>query len=300
MTMTDAGTLVRKTATGDASVTIFDPAILALPLYEDRHRALAARLESWVARHAMLPASLAGESEDERGRRYTRLLGREGWLAFAVDPAEGRDRPDLRSVCLIREALAYLDDLIDFAFTIQGLAAAPIAWFATAPGQRDLLPALRDGEIIGSLALSEPAVGSNLAALAASAVRDGNEFVLTGGKTWVSNATIADHHMVLARTGEGPGGLGLSFLLVPGGKEGLRTRAIDLMAPRAFGSLDFDGCRLPGDAVIGQGGGGFRYAMEILDFYRVAVGAAAIGFARRAFQSTVEWCRGREVAGGGA
>ncbi|MEX3628160.1 MAG: acyl-CoA dehydrogenase family protein [Burkholderia sp.] len=277
---------------------IFDPSILNLPFYDDAHRALAADLEAWVEAHAWLPREHQPLDAAERGRRYTRLLGEAGWLRHAVDPAPGRTRPDVRALCLIREAFAYLDDLLDFAFSIQGLAAAPIAWYGSEAQRAAWLPGLREGSTIGSLALSEPEAGSNLAAAAVAAERDAEGYAVHGLKTWVSNGNIADHHSVLLRTGEGPGGLGLSFLSVSAATSGVSPAAIDLLAPRAFASLDFERVRLPGDALIGEAGMGFRYAMEILNIYRASVGAAALGFARRALAASLDWSRERPVAGG--
>ncbi len=274
---------------------VFDRSILALPLFEDRHRALADKLESWLEEHKELPSKYAAVSPSERGRLYTRLLGATGWLSYATDDAPGRNRPDLRSLCLIREAFAYLDDLLDFAFAIQGLGAAPIAWFGTDQQRAELLPRMRAGEIIGSLALSEPDCGSNLGEVTLKAQKCSKDYVLSGTKTWVSHGTIADWYAVLARTGEGPGGLGLSFFMVPA--PSASATGIELLAPRAFASVAFDGCTLPGEALVGQSGSGFQYALEILNFYRVTVGSAAIGFCRRGVQATLEWCRNRKVAG---
>jgi acyl-CoA dehydrogenase len=156
---------------------------------------------------------------------------------------------------------------------------------------------MQEGRIIGSLALSEPACGSNLAALAFEGKKSADGYVLNGVKTWVSNGDIGDFHAVLTRTGEGPGGFGLSFLLVPANSAGLSATGIELLAPRSFASLTFDNCALPPEALIGAPGMGFRYAMEILNFYRVTVGSAAIGFARKALHASTDWCRDRDVAG---
>lgn len=276
---------------------IFDKAILDLPFFEDKHRSLAVELEKWVADHDHLSRDYAGRSAPERSRLFTQLLGAEGWLAHAVNPAPGRNRPDLRTLCLVREALAYMDDLADFAFAIQGLAAAPIAWFGSGRQKEEHLPDFSTGRIIGSLALSEPQVGSDLATVALDARKGPDGYVVNGVKTWTSNGNIADYHCVLARTGEGPGGLGLSFLLVPGDTPGLSVTGIDLLAPRAFSSLGFENCALPPEALIGDPGMGFKYAMEILNFYRVTVGSAAIGFSRKAFAAALEWSRDRSVAG---
>lgn len=282
-----------------AALPLFDDGLLALPLYEDRHRELARSLQGWVEKHAGVPQRLAALSPSQRGVEYTRLLGRDGWLQHALgDPSRADGRPDLRSVCLIRQALAQLDDLCDFAFAIHGLACAPILWWGT-PAQRErLLPALRGGLSLGSLALSEPNAGSNLAAAAAAATRAGDAYVLDGTKTWVSNADIADFHCVLARTGEGPGAMGLSLFRVPAGTPGLAvSEPIALVAPRSFGSLRLNDCRLEADALIGTSGMGYRYAMEILDFYRVSVAAAALGFCRRAADASLAWSRERQVFG---
>lgn len=277
---------------------IFDTSILNLPFYEERHRALAADLEGWVAAHRELLQAHAQASASEKGRLYTEALGADGWLSYAVDVVHGRERPDLRALCLIREALAYMDDLMDFAFAIQGLAAAPVAWFGSRRQQADLLPLLRSGKKVGALSLSEPGVGSNLAAAAVEAKRSADGFRIDGAKTWTSNGTIADYYAVLLRTGEGPGGMGLSFLLIPRTTPGLSVSEIVLMAPRAFSDTRFEGCVVPNDALIGEAGMGFRYAMEILNFYRVTVGAAAVGFCRRAVQAATEWSRHRNIAGG--
>ncbi|MBA2672717.1 acyl-CoA dehydrogenase family protein [Ramlibacter sp.] len=279
-------------------MSLFDTSLLALPLFEDRHRRLAAQLTDWVAANRELPASLAHESAAERGRLYTRVLGRDGWLAYAIDAEPGRDRPDMRAVCLIREALAQLDDLADFAFSIQGLAASPVAWFGSEEQRARYLPPMRSGALIGTLALSEPAAGSNLAAAALRADKVPGGYELHGEKTWVSNGDIADFHNVLARTGEGPGGLGLSYLLTPANASGLgAAQHIELLAPRAFSSLRFDNCKLESDALVGQSGMGFKYAMEILNFYRVTVGSASVGFCRRALEASVDWARNRDIAG---
>lgn len=277
---------------------IFDQTILALPLFEERHRQLARQLEEWVEAHQYLPAEFAHLSAAERGRRYVGILGQAGWLAYAVGADDSGQRPEMRSVCLIREALAYLDDLLDFAFSIQGLGAAPIAWYGSDAQRAAYLARCRGGEQLGTLALSEEGCASNLAAAAVTAERGDGGFRLHGKKTWTSHGPIADYHCVLARTGEGPGAMGLSFLLVPADTPGLSGAPVELLAPRAFSTLEFDQCRLPADAVIGQPGLGFVYAMEILDFYRVTVGSAAIGFARRASNAAVGWSKQRVVAGG--
>jgi acyl-CoA dehydrogenase len=277
---------------------IFDWTILSLPLFEERHRALAAQLESWISQQHYLSREFTHLSASERGRQYVHILGQMGWLAHAVGAPDSNARPDMRSICLIREAFAYADDLLDFAFSIQSLATAPIAWYGSEVQRASILPDCRSGVRIGTLALSEPECASNLAAVNLKAVKNEQGYVLDGDKSWTSNGNIADFHCVLARTGEGPGPMGLSFLYVPSSSTGLTFEAVDLLAPRAFSSLRFEQCAVPTDALIGQAGMGFVYAMEILDFYRVTVGSAAIGFCRRACDAAVDWSKRRVVAGG--
>lgn len=276
----------------------FDATILNLPFYDDRHRALAAQLDAFVHEYRALPAALATSSPAERGRRFTALLGAAGLLDHAVRAEQPGVRPDLRSVCLVREALAQLDDLADFAFAIQGLASAPIAWFGTPAQRATYLAPCSAGALIGSLALSERHAGSDLASVRCAARRQAGGYEVSGTKTWTSNGDIADFHCVLVATGEGPGALGLSFMLVPTGTPGLHVEpSIPLLAPRAFAGLRFDGCALPECALIGVAGRGFGYAMEILEFYRVSVGAAAIGFCRSAQRASIGWARGRQLFG---
>ena len=276
---------------------LIDRSILDLPFYEQRHHELVARLERWAEEHEDLPQRHAGLSPAQRCVEYTKLLGQAGWLQY-VGAAPGGARPDLRSLCLLREGFAQIDDLLDFAFSIQGLALAPIDWFGSAAQRDAYRAAALAGERIGALALSEPDCGSDLAALGLRAARTADGYVLDGVKTWISNADIADFHCVLARTGEGPGGLGLSFLVVPASAPNVTTRCdCEMIAPRSIATLRFDGCPVPHGALIGEAGMGLKYAVDILAFYRVSVAAAAVGMGRRAFAAATNWSRNRQVGG---
>lgn len=275
---------------------VFDWSILALPLFDERHRALALKAEQWSDAHRGLPAEMERYPVSERVRRYTRLLGEDGWLAHALGPGPG-ERPDLRSICLLRQALAFTDDLLDFAFAIQGLSAGAIGRYGSEELRARYLGECRAGTRLGSLALSEPEAGSDLAAIALRAETVADGFVLNGTKTWISNGDIADFHCVLARTGNGPRGMGLSLLAVPARTPGLEAQPIDLLAPRPFASLHFRDCRIPQSALIGRPGLGFPQVMELLDLYRVSVAAAAVGLSRRACHAAVAWSRARTVRG---
>ncbi len=271
-----------------------DADYLDWPFFDDSHRDLAGGIRGWAAAHA---GGDHGDDVDGTCRGLVAGLGADGWLRHAV-PDEG-DRHDVRSIALIREALAYQDGLADFAFVMQGLGTAAVHRFGT-PAQRDaILGGARDGTAIAALAMTEPQSGSDVANIQATARRTDGGYVLDGTKRYISNAGLADFYLVLARTGEAPGAKGLSMLLVPADAPGLSlgTRHA-VMAPHPLGDIEFRNCQVPDDAVIGVAGDGFKIAMSVLDSFRASVGAAALGFARRALDETLAWSEQRQMFGG--
>jgi acyl-CoA dehydrogenase len=204
----------------------------------------------------------------------------------------------VRTLCLIRETLARHAALADFAFALQGLGVGAISLFGSERQKEAWLPAVAEGRAIPAFAISEPQAGSDVAAIATTAEVLGDGFVLDGEKTWISNGGIADLYVVLARTGEAPGARGLSALIVPADAPGLEIAGrIEIMAPHPLARLRFDGCRIPRAALIGEPGQGFRITMATLDVFRATVGAAALGFARRALDEALERASGREMFG---
>ncbi|OLF14034.1 acyl-CoA dehydrogenase [Actinophytocola xinjiangensis] len=278
--------------------TSFDREILGLPFYEPRHLDHAQRLDRWCAGHTDLwdVPHEQDEFREQAVRRTLRALGEDGWFGF-LDPANGRPADgDFRTLCLGREILAYTDDTPDNCFAVHTLAARPITRFGTDAQKARYLPGLASGELIASFALSELDRGSDIAGLGLRAERDGEDYVLNGDKAWIAHAAIADVLCVIARTGEGPGALGLTAFLVPGASPGLRVRErIAAIAPRAFAHLDFEDCRVPAECVLGRPGQGFVVAMDMLDRYRMTVGAAAVGYARRAADAALGWARARPM-----
>jgi acyl-CoA dehydrogenase len=282
-------------------VKIFDPTLLRLPLYDDWHRELAVRLEAWVERNAAEADTWRGLDVKTAVRKIAASIGANGWLELAVGlPQPGAPLGhDFRAICLVREALAYCDDLLDFTFSIQSLSAYAIAKYGSASQQAEHLPALARGTRLGSLAISELQSSSDVAGLQVRASRQGDLFTLRGEKAWIANGSIADSHCVLARTSDGPAMLAMTLFLVPSETPGLTASPeVDLIAPRPLSGLRFEDCVVPASAVIGKIGHGFRYALEILERYRVSVGAAAVGFARRAMEAALTRSRERQVAGG--
>jgi acyl-CoA dehydrogenase len=272
------------------------------PFFEDRHRDLAASIDDWAATHVgMAPAHPQDNAElDAACLGYVSGLGDAGFLELCV-PAEAGGRHetlDVRSLCLVREALAYHDGLADFAFVMQGLGTGPISLFGTAEQKRRFLDGIATGRKVAALAMSEPEAGSDAGAISTRAVEDGDHYVLDGVKTWISNGGIADQYVVIARLGDAPGAKGLAAFVVPATAEGFSVaERIEIIAPHPLATLRFDGCRVPRDHLIGAPGQGFRIAMANLDVFRSTVGAAALGFARRALDEALERTRARRVFG---
>jgi alkylation response protein AidB-like acyl-CoA dehydrogenase len=258
------------------------------PFFEERHRRLARELDAWAREHV---PHAHGPDVDAECRALVRSLGAAGWLAHAVGgTAHGgaADVIDTRSICLLRETLARHSGLADFAFAMQGLGSGAISLAGTDAQKRQWLPKVARGEAIAAFALSEPEAGSDVAAMACAARRDGGDYVLDGEKTWISNGGIADLYVVFARTGEAPGARGISAFIVPAGTPGFEiAERIQVIAPHPLARLRFAGCRIPASQRIGEAGEGFKVAMRTLDVFRTSVAAAALGFARRALDEAL-------------
>jgi acyl-CoA dehydrogenase len=185
---------------------------------------------------------------------------------------------------------------------MQGLGAVPIVLFGSGAQQAAYLPRIADGSCISGFCLSESAAGSDVSALQTSAQRDrgsgGDAYVLNGRKTWISNAGVAHAYIVFARTGEAPGAKGLSAFVVNADTPGLSVpESIQVVAPHVIGTVAFDHCRVPASQMLGQPGDGFKVAMATLDVMRATVGAAALGFARRALAEARTHVKARHVFG---
>lgn len=269
-----------------------DRSFLDWPFFEDRHRELAGALEAWCGAHL---GSVDHGDTDAACRALVAMLGQGGWLKHSGAMAGALD---VRTLCLIRETLARHDGLADFAFAMQGLGTGALSLFGTDHQKEEWLTRTREGRAISAFALTEPQSGSDVANSTMQAEADGDGFVLNGEKTWISNGGIADVYTVFARTGEGPGARGLSAFVVPAGLPGFEVvERLETIAPHPLARLRFDGVRVPGSALIGQRGQGFRIAMGVLDVFRSTVAAAALGFARRALDEALGRVQARQVQG---
>jgi acyl-CoA dehydrogenase len=268
------------------------------PFLEPQHRQLARELEVWCESEL---AHGHGQDVDAACRDLVRRLGAAGWLRYAIGGREwgaAGDAIDTRAVCILRETLARHSGLADFAFAMQGLGSGAITLHGSEDQKRRYLTRVARGEAIAAFALSEPESGSDVAAVQCTARRDGDDHVLDGEKTWISNGGIADFYVVFARTGEAPGARGLSAFVVDADTPGLTVaERIPVIAPHPLARLRFDGCRVPASQRLGAPGRGFKVAMQTLDIFRTSVAAAALGFARRALAEALARAGTRRMFG---
>jgi acyl-CoA dehydrogenase len=272
-----------------------DTSFLTWPFFEETHREIARDLDAWCEREI---APLEGQEDrdlDGTCREIVRRLGAGGWLRHAVSGDGGR--LDVRALCLIRETLGRHSGIADFAFALQGLGSGPLSLFGSEAQRRAWLPRVAAGEAIPAFALSEADAGSDVAAMSTTARRDGNVWVIDGEKTWISNAGLADFYVVFCRLPEA-GEKGFGAFLVEADNPGLRVSGrIDVLAPHPLGTITFEDCRVPADSLIGAPGKGLKVALATLDVFRSTVGAAALGFARRALDEALAWSVQRRAFG---
>jgi acyl-CoA dehydrogenase len=268
------------------------------PFFEERHRAFERDLEAWAVKNI---TDDHGADVDNSCRALVKQLGAAGWLAHAIGgKAYGgaHDAIDTRAICLARETLARHSGLADFAFAMQGLGSGAIGLAGTEEQKRAYLPRVARGEAIAAFALSEPGAGSDVAALECAASLEGDEYVLDGEKTWISNGGIADFYVVFARTAEAPGSRGISAFIVDAGAPGFTiAERIEVIAPHPLARLAFKDCRIPRASLLGAPGQGFKLAMQTLDIFRTSVAAAALGFARRALDEALARATSRAMFG---
>ena len=268
------------------------------PFFEGRHRALERDIDAWGAKNIRDPH---GTDVDGECRALVKALGAGGWLAHAVGGTAyggASDTIDTRAICIARETLARHSGLADFAFAMQGLGSGAVSLAGTEEQKRRYLPRVARGEAIAAFALSEPGAGSDVAALECAASLEGDEYVLDGGKTWISNGGIADFYVVFARTAEAPGSRGISAFIVDAGAPGFTiAERIEVIAPHPLARLAFEDCRIPRSSLLGTPGQGFKLAMQTLDVFRTSVAAAAVGFARRALAEAMARATSRAMFG---
>ncbi|MDK2760569.1 MAG: acyl-CoA dehydrogenase family protein [Sphingopyxis sp.] len=276
-----------------------DTSFIAWPFFEDSHRSHFEALSLWCETHAHDLHEESGDVEADC-RRLVKMLGGAGWFRAAVPAAYGgsTEKLDVRTLCLTRMTLGYNAALADFAFAMQGLGTGAISLFGSEAVKQAYLPKIATGDMISGFALSEKEAGSDVAAMDTSATKVDGGWIINGEKTWISNGAIADVLTLFARSGEAPGAKGLSAFVFPTATAGFSvTERIDVIAPHPLATIRFENCFIPDDHLIGEPGDGFRIAMATLDIFRSTVGAAALGFARRATDEAVGRATSRQLFG---
>lgn len=260
-----------------------------LPMFfADAHHALAARLR------ACAPALAEAESaadEGARDRAAVAALARAG-LFELVAPTGDEAAVDARSLCLARELLGYVSPRADSIFAVQGLGVHSLL-VAGSPAQRAEVAAFARGARVAAFALTEPEAGSDVSSIRTRAVACADGYRLDGDKLFISNLGIADRATVFASTEPALGARGLTAFWVPLDAPGVAVKPLVATAPHPIGALELRGVVVPASARIGEVGQGMKLAMQTLDAFRVSVGAAAVGMARRAMDEALEFVTAR-------
>jgi len=268
---------------------------LQLPFFDQAQRDFAEQLNAFAASGIL--QTIDHSDTDAACRALVKQLGNAGLLTV-VTGNNGKTEIDSRSVCLARETLAWHDGLADFAFAMQGLGTGAIGLAGSDELKQHILPKITSGEWLSAFALSEKDAGSDVGAMQCAAQKDGDDYILNGEKTWISNGGIADVYTVFARSGEAEGTRGISAFVVYATDPGFSiAERIDVIAPHPLATIRFDNCRVPASRRLGAGGEGFKIAMRTLDIFRASVAAAALGFARRALDEALFHARDRQMFG---
>lgn len=276
---------------------MIDNFIEEMPFFTNEQRNLAARAADFAA-HQVEPRTAEEERDvDTQFRAFFSLLADAGLFRYAVASADAR--LDVRALCLIREALSYSSSLADLAFVMQGLGTYAISRAASEHVREFWLERAATGRAVAAFALTEAEAGSDVAGIQTTARRDGDWYVIEGSKRFISNAGLADFYTLFARTGERADGRPLlSAFVVSSRMKGCTvTKRTEMIAPHPIGEIEFRGCRVPAEDMIGEEGDGFRLAMQTMDAFRASVGAAACGMARRALVEAIKYATTRKQFG---
>lgn len=225
-------------------------------------------------------------------------VARLGFYPYLVPAQHGgvNEKVDVLSICVLREELAYRNAAADSLFAVQGLGSHPVLLAGSDAQKAELLPKVAKGSALFAFALTEAEAGSDVAALATTAQENGTGWKLNGAKKFISNAGVATHYTVFARTGPGP--KGISAFVVPADAKGFRvSKQMELMGEHPIGELQLTNCEVPGEAMLGGEGQGMKLALSTLDVFRSTVGAAAVGMARRALDEALGYSKTRKQFG---
>ncbi|MFJ1598979.1 acyl-CoA dehydrogenase family protein [Streptomyces sp. NPDC088261] len=252
-----------------------------------------------IAQREIVPAAAGEEEAGHFPRALFTLLSESGLLGLPYDYAVGGGDQPYEVYLQVLEELAAARLTVGLGVSVHSLASYALAAFGSKEQQAEHLPAMLGGGLLGAYCLSEPASGSDAASLRTRAVRDGDDWVITGTKAWITHGGIADFCTVLARTG-GDGARGITAFLVPGDAPGLHAAAPEKkmgMKGSPTAQLHFDGVRVADDRRIGEEGQGFAIALASLDSGRLGIAACAVGLAQAALDEAAAYATGRQQFG---
>ncbi|MGW7268473.1 acyl-CoA dehydrogenase family protein [Streptomyces sp. NPDC054842] len=252
-----------------------------------------------IAQREIAPEAAAEEDAGRFPRDVFGLLSESGLLGLAYDSEYGGGDQPYEVYLQVLEELAAARLTVGLGVSVHSLSCHALANYGTKEQQAEHLPAMLGGGLLGAYCLSEPSSGSDAASLRTKAVRDGDEWVITGTKAWITHGGVADFYTVLARTG-GEGPRGISAFLVPGDAAGLSAAAPEKkmgMKGSPTAQVHFDGVRVGDDRRIGEEGQGFAIALSALDSGRLGIAACAIGVAQAALDEAVAYATGRQQFG---
>ncbi len=249
---------------------------------------------------AELAPRVAGfEERGEFPREVIRTLGRAGLLCLPYPEEYGGGGQPYEVYVQVVEELAGRWLAVAEAVSVHTLACHPVYAYGSDAQRKRFLPDMLGGELLGAYCLSEPSGGSDAAALATRAVREGDEYVVTGTKAWITHAGHADFYNVFCRTG-GPGADGISCLLADAATPGinpLRPERTMGLRSSPIAQIAFDGAQVPADRLLGEENKGFRIAMTALDGGRLGIAACAVGLAQAALDYATAYARERQQFG---
>ncbi|BCL17728.1 acyl-CoA dehydrogenase family protein [Micromonospora sagamiensis] len=255
-------------------------------------------LATELADRELAPRAADFEARAEFPREVLRTLGRAGLLGLPYPEEYGGAAQPYEVYLQVLEILASRWLAVAEAVSVHTLACYPVAQYGS-DELRKRLPDMLGGELLGAYCLSEPQGGSDAASLTTRAVRDGDEYVVSGTKAWITHAHSADFYNVFCRTG-GPGAKGISCLLADAGTPGITPQATEkTMGLRSspVAQIAFDDARVPAERLVGGEGTGFTIAMSALDSGRLGIAACAVGLAQGALDYAVGYARERQQFG---
>ncbi|MFE1801668.1 acyl-CoA dehydrogenase family protein [Streptomyces sp. NPDC059517] len=254
----------------------------------------------FVARE-ITPNVIAWDRAEDVDRSIVKKLGEVGFLGLTIDEEYGGSGGDHLAYCLVTEELGRGDSSVRGIVSVSlGLVAKTIASWGTEEQKRQWLPGLTSGGYVGCFGLTEPGTGSDAGNLSTKAVRDGDTYVVNGGKTFITNGTWADVVLLFARSTDAPGHKGVSAFLVPADTPGLTRRTIHGklgLRGQATAELTLEDVRIPASAMLGPEGKGFSVAMSALAKGRMSVAAGCVGIAQAALDAAVTYATEREQFG---